>query len=503
MSAVSYGDLAVYSPQQRLLLVGTLGLCLTLVGVAGIFLLGWITVVIVLAVAVSSWLIAKPRQGFYAILAAVLVVEGGSGLGFVRPLTFIYTGIDQLTGFGPPFALLDGAIILTALGLVRQAKKVRQALRFGEFFWPLTLLILALLFSWARGVNSGGDLTIGFHELRALFYVPLIYFIALNLMRDRRHLKELAVVVVVSILAVALGAISTHLSVVRPGTTETLDVVFLAHENALFAGVLVIMALASVFWGKEFKLRALFAAIGVFTLIALLVMKRRLGILALDAGVLILGLAMIKHNWKLSVVVLPILIVIGAVYVAAYWDATGGVGQGARSFRTAVGEEPNTNEDRSSDDYRDLETANVEANIHYQPFWGLGFGHEYTFVQELPDLTDFWPFQRYIPHNTVLWTWMKGGVFSFVLMLTLFGYAMIRSMRLLRRPMDPLLRAWAVTAAASVPMVFLFAWGDLGFTVVRTMMIFGLCLGLIAALGILTERVAGPAGAPPGRAGSR
>jgi O-antigen ligase len=487
VSSVSYGDLAFYSSQQRLALVLTLGVFLTLLGVAGIFLIGWIAAVVVAVAVGSSWLVAKPRQGFYAILACILVVEGGSGLGFVRPLTFIYTGVDQLIGFGPPFTVLDGAILLAVFGLIRQTAKAGGSLRGGEFFWPLALLVAALLFSWARGVNTGGDLTTGFHELRALFYVPLIYFLALNLMRERRDFKELAVVVVASVLAVGLGALSTHFSVVRPGTTEALDVVFLAHENALFAGVLVIMSLTMVFWGKEFKLRVLFAAIGIFTLAALLVMKRRLGILALDAGVLILGLAMIRNNWKLSIVILPVLVVIGAAYVTVYWDATGGVGQGARSFRTAVGEEPNTSEDQSSDDYRAIETANVEANIRYQPFWGLGFGHEYVFAQQLPDLTDFWPFQRYIPHNTVLWTWMKGGVFSFVLMLALFGFATIRGMRLLRRKMDPLLHAWAMTAAASVPMVFLFAWGDLGLTVARTMMIFGLCLGVIAALGILTE----------------
>lgn len=491
MAALTYERQVLYTPLQRRLLAVSLAGGLTLVGAFGILTVGWIAAALLFVAVASVWLVLNPRLGLYAIMAAVLVIEGASGLAFVRPAAVIYSGIDDLIGFGPPLAPLDAAIGFVLFGALLQARNERRALRFGQFFLPIALLTVALILAWVRGVNSGGDLTIGFHELRALFYLPIVYFLTVNLVRERRQLFQLGAVIVLAILAVALGALSTHFSVVRPGEADaSLDVVFQAHENALFAAIIVVLALAHTLWGRRLGPRLILGAIGFVAVAGLLVMKRRLGILALDAGVVILALTIIRHNWRLSVVILPALVVIGAVYLALYWDASGGLGQGARSFRTVVGEEP-AGEDSSSSDYREIESFNVETNIRWQPLLGSGFGHSYEFVRELPDLTGFWPFQPYIPHNTIYWTWMKGGIPAFVLTLALFGYAMMRGAQVARRKMDdPLLKAWAITTAAAVPMVFLFAWGDLGLTVARTTLLFGVCLGML----VIIDRLSAPSG---------
>ncbi len=87
---------------------------------------------------------------------------------------------------------------------------------------------------------------------------------------------------------------------------------------------------------------------------------------------------------------------------------------------------------------------------------------------------------------------MKGGMPTFILTMALFGHAMMRGMALTRRRLEPLLRAWAIAVAAAVPMVFLFAWYDLGLTSVRTLFFFAFCLGLITVIGFLPDEGKGP-----------
>jgi hypothetical protein len=496
MSAASYEQLVIYSPFQRRLLGLLLALGLISVGAFGILYIGWLFAGFVFVCAASLAFILQPRLALYGIVAVVLVVEATSGLVFLRPLDVIYSGIDDIVGFGPPMSPLEGALSLVVLGAVLDAWKHSRDLRFGQFALPLILLTAVLILSWIRGATSGGDFITGFHELRAMFYLPILYFLSINLIQDRRHLVQLGAVIIIATLVMVVGALFTHFSVVRPGNADNIiDVVFQAHENALFAGLVVMLALSHTIWGKKLRPRLLLGAAGILALAGLLVLKRRLGVLALDAGVLILGLLLIRQNWRLSVIVLPFLIVIAAIYLAVYWNASGGIGQGARSFRTVVGEEPAA-EDASSTEYRDLEALNVEQNIRWNPIFGIGFGREYVFVHELPDLTSFWGFQKVIPHNTIYWTWMKGGMPAFALTLALFGYAMMRGAAVARRKMDGLLRAWALTAAASVPMFFLFAWGDLGLTLTRATLIFGVCLGMIAVIDRMTAPSLSPPDAP-------
>ena len=491
MSAATLGERHTYAQGQYRGTALVIALASSIFGGAALFIVGWPAAALFGASALGAWLLLQPRQGFYGLLAAVIIIEGSSGIAFVRPAEAMYRGIDDLVGPSVPFSPLELGMVVLILGTVRLASR-SHPLRLGESFWPLALLTGVILFGLMRGMNTGGDGLIGFHEIRALLYLLPVYFLTINLVRERRHFYELAVVLVLAASIMAMGAMWTHLALVRPGRfSGTLDLGF-AHENAVFAGLVVILMVAMMIWGKGFGPRFVLVVPGLLALAAILVMKRRVGIIALDAGLLLLSLVLLRNHWRLFLVVMPILLVAGMIYLGAYWNATGGLGQGARAFRTAIGQEAAA-EDLSSKEYREREAFNVESNIRWQPFWGLGFGKAYAMPAPLPDLTGFWPFQRYIPHNTILWTWMKGGILAFILVLAVFGYAMMRGMALARKRLEPLLRAWAIVAAASVLMVFLFAWQDLGLASLRTMIVFGFCLGVITVIGSLPDEEEGPA----------
>lgn len=490
MRAVTFGELSTYSlrqPSGLRFVVPILGLALF--WAIALLLLGWPAVALSWGIVGGTFLVLRPRYGLYAMLAAVVVITGGSGIPFIRAAGFMFRGIDDTLGAGGllTFSPLECALGLILLGTLIQAR--RHRLRLGEFFWPLAFLTGIVLFGLIRGMSSGGDALTGFHEIRSILYILPVYFLTVNLVREPRHFYVLTVVLVLSVMALSAGALWTHFSAIRPGEVTDLDITF-AHENALFAGLVVVLLAAMLVWARGWGLRALLLLPAGLALASIMVMKRRVGVLALDVGLVVMGLVLLRHNWRLFLVVLPVLIAVGIVYLSIYWDATGGMGQGARAFRSAIGQEAAT-EDLSSKKYRDFETLNVQANIEWQPYWGSGFGKPYIFPFPLPDLSGWWPFQRFIPHNTILWTWMKGGMLAFILTMALFGHAMMRGMALARRRLEPLLGSWAVAAAAAVPMVFLFAWYDLGLTSTRTLIVFALCLGLITVLGSLPEEGGG------------
>lgn len=485
MSAVTFEERYWYSQGQYRRIALVIAVALGLFAGMALFVVGWPAAALLGTIIIGAWLVWQPRQGFYSILAAVIIIEGSSGLPFVVTANPMYGGIDDLVGPSVPFSPLELGMGLLILGTIKQAGRANQ-LRLGEFFWPLLFLSGMVLLGLFRGMNSGGDGLIGFREIRALLYLLPMYFLTVNLVRERRHFNQLAVVLVLAVSAMAAGAMWTHLALVRTGTFQGIIDLGFAHENAIFAGLVVIFMVAMMVWGKGFGPRFILVLPGVLALAAILVMKRRVGLIALDAGLVLLGLVLLRNNWRLFLVAMPIVMVAAVIYLGIFWNATGGLGQGARAFRTVIGQEAAT-EDLSSKLYREREAFNVEMNIRWQPFWGSGFGKPYAMPEPLPDLTSFWPMQPYIPHNTILWTWMKGGILTFILVLAFFGHAMIRGLALARRRLEPLLQAWAAVAAASVLMVFLFAWQDLGLTSLRTLIVFGFCLGLITVIGALPE----------------
>lgn len=486
MAAVSQERFAYPLARYKAVLLA-LGLTFALFWSLTLLAGAWPLAVLFGAVALMVFLVARPLEGFYALLASVLIIEGSSGLTFVRDASQMYRGLHHLVGPGlPPISPVELAMGLLILGTVLKVRGEGERLRYGDIWWPLLVVAATTLYGLWRGFNSGGDWVIGYHEVRGLMYLLPIYFLTVNLLRERHHYSLLAVVVVLASSAMAVGALHTHLTLVRPGLfVGSLDLGF-AHENAVFAGLVVILMAAMAVWGRGLGPRVILIAPGILALSAILVMKRRIGVIALDAGLVLLAIVLLRNNWRAFLMWMPILVVLAVLYLSAYWNATGGLGQGARAFRTVIGQEAAA-EDISSKIYRDNEAYNVESNIRWQPFWGLGFGKPYPMPAPLPDLTRFWPFQPYIPHNTILWTWMKGGIMAYIPVLALFGFAMMRGMALARRRMEPLLRAWSIAAPAFVLMVFLFSWHDLGLTSLRTMIMFGLSLGLIVSLAAIPE----------------
>ena len=301
MSAVTFEERYWYSQGQYRRIALVIAVALGLFAGMALFVVGWPAAALLGTIIIGAWLVWQPRQGFYAILAAVIIIEGSSGLPFIATANPMYGGIDDLVGPSVPFSPLELGMGLLILGTIKQAGRANQ-LRLGEFFWPLLFLSGMVLLGLFRGMNSGGDGLIGFREIRALLYLLPMYFLTVNLVRERRHFNQLAVVLVLAVSAMAAGAMWTHLALVRTGTFQGIIDLGFAHENAIFAGLVVIFMVAMMVWGKGFGPRFILVLPGVLALAAILVMKRRVGLIALDAGLVLLGLVLLRNNWRLFLV---------------------------------------------------------------------------------------------------------------------------------------------------------------------------------------------------------
>ena len=101
----------------------------------------------------------------------------------------------------------------------------------------------------------------------------------------------------------------------------------------------------------------------------------------------------------------------------------------------------------------------------------------------MPDIS-FFEFWEYMPHNAVLWIWVKMGVFGFVAMLFLFA----RSIQLGARSAITVRTheqvATVVTGVAYVAMFLVFGYVDIVWAARNTVFLgvaFALCADLVAA----------------------
>src|SRR5207248_101205 len=102
----------------------------------------------------------------------------------------------------------------------------------------------------------------------------------------------------------------------------------------------------------------------------------------------------------------------------------------------------------------------VVATIRSSPITGIGFGHPFLRPVPLPPIAPFL-LEPYMPHNSILWIWMKAGIGGFVAMLFLFGTAMRTGARAGLRIGRGNYAAITVTSTAFVLMYAVFAYVDI------------------------------------------
>ena len=470
-------------PDSSPLLFGLVAAIATLFALMLLLLNVTIVLYAVVGITTMAFVIVRPRWALYLLLACAMLSE----VHLSNPNRA--TGVllfSTLGNFGINLTPTELIMLFATIGLaIRLLFDDEVHFRPGTLAIPISLFMFAALVGIGVGLARGADMTIMRAETRGLFYLPVVYLLITHFITTRKHVETLMWLFVITANLMALENVYRYLFYVRGGyQLDGSPNLAFSHESALFIAAAIVLLFARFAWSNNIAREWKSLALLVIPIIALLVMKRRAGVVALDVGLVVLCLVLLRQNFRMFVMIVPVAAVFIGLLLSVTWNAPGGTGTFARSFRSATGDQTVSERDASSDDYRKQEGTNIRLNIQADPFVGIGFGREYKFYVPVADLS-FWELWRFVPHNSVMWFWMKAGIIGFVAMATLFAVAIARSMQILRSLGKDTLAPYAFSMAAFVVMFVVYSWVDLGLVTPRTMVWFAIVLGTIATLGYL------------------
>jgi hypothetical protein len=184
-------------------------------------------------------------------------------------------------------------------------------------------------------------------------------------------------------------------------------------------------------------------------------------------------------------VIVIVLCICGALYLPLYWNKDGSLAQPARAVRDAFGSKDPR--DAASDLYRQQEDANLLYNIRRSGKLGKGFGLPIDYALPITDISNIDPDIVYVPHNGLLWVWMRLGLQGEVLFWLLIGVSLMEACRLAKVEDKQLALVAALTACAIVGYV-IQGYNDVGLDSFRIDIALGVLLGCLESISRMAPR---------------
>ena len=438
-------------------------------------------IVALVALALVPW---KPILGLYLVVASAVVVEQ-------EPLMATPIGTDHLNIFYWPTKLQGlperpiGFYILAILAIIVGARLLlrRRLLVGGKLFWPFILFLACIAFGVLHGLASGGTFRIIVLEIRPWWYIFVSYILAYNIVSDIKHVRVILWILVLgSAIKGVQGVyiVQEYLGGQYSGHNE-----IMAHEQSFFFVLVLLLLVMMLLYRMQ---RGLFIAILAALpclLLALYANNRRADYLALLIGIGVAwGLVIIlkPESRRRLIPVLAICLVLGAGYVVVFQKSSGVLGEPARAVTSVFNPNSSDQRDAASNAYRIIENYDLKYTEAQSPLLGFGFGKPFMQPVVLPNVVDLDPYYLYIPHNNVLWVWMRLGPLGFGALWYLIGSAIVTGCLIARKLKNPQLRFFAIFAIATMVMEVILAYGDYQFFFYRNMIFVGVILGVLMKL---------------------
>jgi hypothetical protein len=364
------------------------------------------------------------RRLFYVIITTAIMFEelpdARDSLGFIG--WYVHADLKSWTPISlavPPLMIALFSCVL--LGLNRSLRERREyPYQGGQLNIPILCFAAAVAIGIVQGmIHVGFDEKTMYFEVRGFLVLVVAYFLAGLLLRDERHFDGLIWSVLIGCTWLALENLYRALYVVGVEAIGTSDNTF-DHVDSVVLGFGCVICLGLlVFKGKQAQQRVSIAVFPLY-IVCMAVMQRRAAWPVVGVGLIVLALAMYRARPKMFWRVVPAAALLAALYLGAFWSNTSIIGQPARAIRSQF--QPDQR-DFASNLYREIEHADILANIATSRYLGLGFGQQFVFYYRLPNL-DWWSFWHYTPHDSVLWLWMDGGIPVFGAFMWLTGSAL-------------------------------------------------------------------------------
>ena len=468
----------------------------------GIFLLGLAGLSGVLALslilfgthpAMIAWLLffagavlilRQPRYGLYLILFLALVGDGF--LSFWYPFTKNFSSKESLMYLSDSVSIspMECYMILTLSALLLPAIMQRQPKFYvSRLFWPAIAFTVFIIYGLIWGIGRGGSVVIGLWEARPIFYIPILLFLANNLITRRQHINHLMWLAMLALFIEGLNGAYFYFFVLGAdlsGTESITEHSAAIHMNTFF----IFMIAVWLYKGSLFK-RILLLLMASPVLLTYLAAQRRAAFVTIIVALIFLAIILLKENRAAFVLIVPPLAVLGLLYLAVFWNQGGALALPAQAVKSVIAEDQASQQDQLSNIYRVLENVNAHYNIRSQPITGVGFGQKIGIIVPLPDIS-FFVWWEYIIHNSIIWIWIKTGIGGFVTLLFLIGLSILEGMKALIRLPSSDISAATLTAVLYIMMHFIYAYVDMSWDN-QSMIYVGTMMGIISVVERIVE----------------
>jgi O-Antigen ligase len=338
---------------------------------------------------------------------------------------------DDVT-ISPLEVVLVFAVMAT---LLRNVSTTGRLLRPGPMLRPLLIFSALVGFGFANGMASGGDLRVAIFEMRPLLYIAMVYILATNVCEHSHQYRYLMWTAMSAVFVQSLFSLHylTGLSQPARDNLESLT----EHGSSIGMNVFIILLFAALaFRGVSGITRLILLAGAIPVGWVYLLSQRRAAVIGLGAAIVLFFVLLHQRQRRTFWKVAPVVGIAVVGYLGAFWNSTSDAGFPAQAVKTVIAPDQVSAKDQSSDLYRKIENFDLSITIRSAPVTGLGFGQKFLRPVPLPDISNF-EFYEYIPHNSMLWIWIKTGFAGFVAVFYMFGRSIMLGVAKLKRMTYP------------------------------------------------------------------
>ncbi len=423
--------------------------------------------------------------GFFLFVGAVLTFDQFYIPGF-DPLTF-KTGyfrnlkeIPYLPSFSAgvvnPLELHLLMLILAWFFVLGIRKELHP--RVSPAWGAAVLFFFGMICSFIYGIQRGGDLLVALWEVRALFYLGIMFFFVPQIIQTKEQIHALFWV---CIAAISFKAFQGVLRFALLGFSSRGIATLTNHEDPLFILSLVMFLFGLAMFNARDRQRTALIVLLLPLLLGFFVAQRRAVYAAIvPSFAIFIVLLSMKDRISFFKAILPVAGLL-AIYVGVFWNSESRWGSPVRLVKSGLGTDPETAGERYySNLYREFEKIDLASTVQKAPILGIGYGNKYEMPVPLVKI-DF-PLRDYIPHNQILWVMAKTGALGFFLLwLFLDGFAM-RAASLFTDLADPYLKSVLACILMTVGAQMVVSYYDMQLTYYRNMVYLGVLMGLVPAI---------------------
>ncbi|PYM53235.1 MAG: hypothetical protein DMD79_26770, partial [Candidatus Rokuibacteriota bacterium] len=419
-----------------------------------------------LVVGLTWW---RPVWGFAGLLGLVLISEQRpetlaagvepfllQGLPLFEnirdytPLSFVYANVVELW--------LVLVIVVWLLRGIQQGD-----LRLRPVPCPMAYCLAAgtIALTFVLGVSHGGDLKTALWEVRTFGYLFGLSWLLSQIVTRRRDLRLILWVLIIGLGTKALQGLYFYFIVLR--MQLDLEATFLAHEDPVMFIPLFFLLIGLLHHRTAPRLTRALAVATPIMLAGLVLTQRRVAYIVLPLSAVFFAILLAPAARRTFARYALPMVAVGAFYVFLYWGSASPLGMPiARALQLF-------DSDNTSNNYRVVELEDLRYTVRAHP-WGLGFGQPFETPYSLPKVWVFWDT---IPHNQIVWIWVKSGTPGFILVMFYFARLVAESTWAYRRLREPLLRVVASVIGLVIIGQLVASYYDVQLTFGRNMMYFG------------------------------